>query len=244
MKLLPLFFIILTIQKVTGQQVNVLGISNSNENCRTVLLSKYFYEDNEFCFSSLLLNKDSTFQLENGCENQSTITLGQWDILDDSIKLTPFQKEDLKPICSFEVEKKNNNKNAEFVIIDNVGNPVKGFIIIAYKKDSINTNKSLYDLYEMQDKREVFIYETDTNGIAKINLNKIETIEFYSLNFMCKKNYWFSKKLISSYNRVTLAFNRIALENFIQEYKSFDMNTIYYKISKDKKNIGCMKLTR
>lgn len=243
MKLLPLIFLILIIEKVTGQQANVLETSNIKEKCRTVVLSKYYYEDNGFCSSTLILNIDSTFQLESGCENHSIITLGQWDILNDSIKLTPFKKEVIKPICEFKIENETKDNNARFLIIDNNGNPVNEFIIITYKKDSINSINSLNDLYEMELKRELFIYETDTNGIAYIKLNNIETIEFYSLNFLSDKNYLISKNQISSKNKVTLSFNRIALENSIREYKSFDLNPIYYKISKDKKIIGCMRLT-
>lgn len=216
---------------------------NTAETCKAVSCVRYDSEDNGFCSSSLLLNSDSSFLLEHRCENRSEITIGQWGISNDSIVLTPLSRQDIEPICALEMLQGKSNEEAVFFVIDNTGNPVSGFIIIASKANNDYSEKSRFDLYDVQDSNKGVIYETDIYGIAKVCLTDIENIDFFSLNFLTDSICRLPKRLISAEVKVTLNFNRWGLDNFNLEYDSNENNKIYYSISKDKQTIGYMRLS-
>lgn len=176
----------------------LLSCDTNNENIITLLGSKQsfrqvtnviYYNKNGFCSTSLVLNNDSTFLNETGCEGRSHITIGTWKVVNDSVELNAMDRSKLRLIANIELSKERKCLQTTFLIIDKTGTPVSDFVILPIsnnKKIHFTSNPSI-----VVDDNDAHIYcpKTNANGVISIEKSKFDTLVFPQLEFIAKKEF-------------------------------------------------------
>ena len=170
-----------------------------------------------------MLNNDSTFVWERGCEGSSRITLGIWKIIGDSIELIATKKKDLELVCDIEFSKNMAKNSTTFFIKDINGDTVKNFNILPINKsskyiDSVKTTQFI--LSYMQKKITVNFFENDT-------------LELSSLKNVTGESFKFNTKSLSDTITIILKTNHNIF--YYQDVTYVEINKpIRYKLFNDK----------
>jgi hypothetical protein len=202
--------IFITLNYCKGQTQN-LNTLNRKGFCQ-VSESRIYSFQKGLCSSLIILNSDSTFLAENGCEGRSRITLGRWTIFGDSVKLEPFAIETHNFICNIErIGFVSENQNTTFFVIDKTGKPLSNFIILPLKSDKEYTFTSNPMIVLDSTGKKAKVYSTDEGGYSTIDLTKVDTLEFSKLKMLTGKNYRFSANNLNDTIKVTVDINRQGL---------------------------------
>ena len=138
-----------------------------------VTAKMYFLEDAIKCSSTLILNSDSTFLREIGCEGNSFVTVGNWRQFKDSMELKAAKQSEIN---LFDVVKTTNNvgdSTVTFYFTDKLGQPIDSVPLIELYRTIIVGGS--------RPSRRLLGKDLKTNSEGIICLNKSE--KWDSLNF-------------------------------------------------------------
>lgn len=165
---------------------------------KPITAKTYFLEDSIKCSNTLILNSDSTFLREIGCEGNSFVTVGNWRQFKDSIELKASKQSEINLISAVETTDNVGDSTVIFYFTDKLGQPIDSTPLIEiYKTVGIGGYRP---------SRRLLGKDLKTNREGIICLNKSE--KWDSLNFY--RFYAFTGKPL------TLAFKNLPSKIHIQ----------------------------
>lgn len=116
--ILTVFLIVISVSDLMSQTEN---LNLSAGNCKVVEGTRKYYGADGFCSTSLYIDSDSSYTFESGCEGRSYVSIGKWQIVNDSLFLFPLEQSMLQPFCMIKTETTDNDSTITFVIKDKFG---------------------------------------------------------------------------------------------------------------------------
>lgn len=95
------------------------------------LTARTFGKTISLCSDEIILNNDYTYCKERGCENHSSVNLGTWSQVGDSIYLVQYNPSTFNFIKSYKVTGTQRD-SVVFKITDKFGSPLRRFVIVSY----------------------------------------------------------------------------------------------------------------
>jgi len=224
------------------QGQDLLKVLNPKGNCQ-MTTTKNYGTAKDFCSNSIYLNSDSTFLKEGGCEGHSSITLGEWKIVGDSLELRSLPMNKINLVCNVELSQKISKLfKSTFTFTDKTGKPIRHFIILPLKNNEEYTFTSNPSVVFNSEEKYVEVYETDNKGNITVDISKCDTLEFSQLKMLTGNKYRFASKNLPDTIRITLNINAYGLYYANTDYKFLD-NPIRFKFSEDKLTNGVWTYT-
>lgn len=231
MKSLFSYLIILfSLSSCNGQERSMNLTLSKKASCKLTKAKAYSFE-NGFCSKSILLNDDSTFTSEAGCEGRSKITLGHWKVIGDSIEVKSLPVKQLNLICNIDSSDRASEDGSTIIyILDKTGIPVRNFIVLPLRKSEkyiFTSNASV--VMDSQNKR-VATFETGEKGMVRIDFSNYDSLEFPQLKFLTGNNFRWPTKAIPDTIKITMNINVNGLNYNELEY-AFWLDPIRYKLT-------------
>lgn len=225
-KLLVLLFLV--IYACTDKRVIYNSLSDLNVK-GVVISSKsytdYSQENTNFCESNLILNSDSTYFSEFGCEGRSWISIGNWRYTNDSIELIPLTTNLDQPIKNVEYIG-NISKRPTFLILDKTGKFFSDFILHPFKSHERNRDSfSPSDIFNGMSKKENYQF-VDAKGRVSFNVRRFDSIAFPTMKLLPCNYSKLSTAGMTDTVKVILNFNSFYFYPF-QFYDSSNYNAKY-----------------
>jgi hypothetical protein len=197
------------IQESYGQAVDTLTASNGKY--KKVKSKLYNYCEQGFCSTSTHLNSDSTFLWESGCEGKTTISIGFWKILGDSIEFISTKKNELNLIYHVQTTNSKPKRKTTIYLFDKTGKPLESLSIIPLKKNEnyLETDHR-YKIMD-QDSNEIEQFFTDKFGKVIVNFSTNPFFEIKEINDITQGHYRISTKGLGSEIKIYLNTNIDAL---------------------------------
>jgi hypothetical protein len=167
----------------------------------------YFLKDGENCSNTIVLNSDSTFLREIGCEGHSFVTMGKWRKFKDSIELIAFEQKNISLICSVNSTNNEADSTITFYFRDKLGQPIKAFHLIEtsrFIRDSVHNGRGNR------------IIETNLNSDkeGKIVINKsdkLDSLNVYKFKTLSNKPFTIAFAKLPSKIYIQLNINHLGL---------------------------------
>jgi hypothetical protein len=174
--------------------------------------ARFLGSGDTFCSTSLYLNDDSTFTFEGGCEGHSSILLGKWQLLGDSVKLIPYPKDKINLSYNIILSKWNENPAVIFKVVDKTNKPIENFVIQPFNR------KLLYSYTEQGTFKEQVnkdfdgpeTYQTDTAGVIKLYKLKTDSLNFPKLDLLGGKHVNISTNYLPDTVQIMINVNNVA----------------------------------
>jgi len=214
--LLICYFIL--IQKSFGQTVNTLTASNGIY--KKVKSKLYSYSDQGFCSTSTHLNSDSTFLWESGCEEKTTISIGFWKIIGDSLELISTKRNELNLIYHVKNSNIKPKRKTTIYLFDKTGKPLESLSIIPLKKNEDYFETDYRNKIMDQDSNEIEQFYTDKYGKVKVDFSSNPFFEIHEINNIINGHYRISTNGLGSEIKIYLNTNIEALfPSYIYDYR-------------------------
>jgi hypothetical protein len=184
---------------------------------KPITAKTYFLEDAFKCSNTLILNSDSTFLREIGCEGHSFVTVGNWRQFKDSIELKAVKQSEIDLISAVETTDNVGDSTVTFYFTDKLGQPIcsarliESFFIMNNPRFRGRGSAVGKDL------------KTDSNGI--INFKKSEkwdSLNFYRFHAFTGKPLRIAFKNLPSKIHIQLNINYLGLIYSDLKYYYFD----------------------
>lgn len=177
----------------------------------------YFLEDSIKCSNTLILNSDSTFLREIGCEGNSFVTVGHWRQFKDSIELTALKQENINLIHSVKTVHNQADTTITFYFTDKLGQPIdstplielfKTIVIGGYRSSRRLLGKDL---------------KTDSKGVICFNKSeKWDSLNFYRFYALTGKPMTMAFKNLPSKIHIQLNISHLGFIYSDFRYYYFD----------------------
>jgi hypothetical protein len=152
-----------------------------------------YYEKNGFCSFSMKLFADSTYFYETGCEGRSNVNFGKWEILSDTIHLTPIDTVNFNKSISITYDRpKEKDSNLVIRVIDMYNRPIGDFDLIVVPKEIDSKWINMPGRFTLKQEGETDIFlesiKTDDNGYVSVNCNPksviklIDVLQMFNIN--------------------------------------------------------------
>jgi hypothetical protein len=175
----------------------------------------YFLKDTGNCSNTIVLNSDSTFLREIGCDGHSFVTVGKWRKFKDSIELIAFEQKNMSLICSVKSANDEADSTITFYFRDKLGLPIKAFHLIEtsrFIRDSIH--------YSRGNRRIETNLNSDETGKIVINKSdKLDSLNFYKFKVITDKPFTIAFTKLPSKIYIQLNVNGLGL--FYTNFKYF-----------------------
>lgn len=230
-KVLVLFF--LMICACTHKRAIYNSASTLNEKRMVITSITYsdFSPDNlSFCENNLILNSDSTYLSETGCEGRSWISIGNWSYTNDSIELIPLTSYLSKPINNIEYVG-HLSKRPTFLILDKTGNFFSDFIIHPFKSHESNIDSlSPSEIFYGMSTKEKYKF-VDAKGRVSFNVRRFDSIAFPILKLLPCNYTKLSTEAMADTVKIMLNVNAINL--YPMQFYDTSNYKIRYKLRND-----------
>jgi hypothetical protein len=175
----------------------------------------YFLRGAGNCSNTIVLNSDSTFLREIGCEGHSFVTVGKWRKFKDSIELIAFEQKNISLICSVNSTNNEADSTITFYFRDKLGLPIKAFHLIEtsrFIRDSVH--------YGRGNRRIETNLNSDKEGKIVIHKStKFDSLNFYKFKTITDKSFTVAFARLPSKIYIQLNINRLGL--FYTDLKYF-----------------------
>jgi len=175
--------------------------------------ARFLDSGDTFCSTSLYLNDDSTFTFEGGCEGHSSISLGKWQLLGDSVKLIPYPKNKINLSYNIILSKWNEKPTVIFKVVDKTNKPIENFVIQPFNRKPLYGYTEQGVLNRQQDSKNFDgpeIYQTDTAGVIKLYKRKTDSINFPKLDLLGGKHMNISTNYLPDTMQIMINVNSLA----------------------------------
>ena len=181
----------------------------------------YFLEDSIKCSSTLILNSDSTFLREIGCEGNSFVTVGHWRQFKDSVELIALKQQDIRLFNAVKIIDNQIDTTTTFHFTDKLGKPVKASYLIVrsfFRLDRVHNgrgNRTIRTFLKTNKKGKIDVKKWDKWG-------RWEMLDFYKFEEIVNKKFRLDFRNLPSKVYIQLNINRLALLYSNITYYYFD----------------------
>ena len=212
--ILSLFTMVAVGQDGTGDIIKVFQPAYNYKPVSTMSISS----ESGFCESTLLLNTDSTFTYEQGCEGKSRVTIGKWHQSNDTVKLISTPKRNVKISFKCYLSGQKRHVYTTFIITDKALKPISGFTIQPFNTKPryvLDTQRAdiNYTINDLVDR-----YSTTNSGELKISKSKFDSLDFSKLNALTGRRYRIRNKNLPDTIRLMVNINAVAFSNYTIQY--------------------------
>ncbi len=182
----------------------------------------YFLEDSLKCSNTLVLNSDSTFLREIGCEGHSFVTVGNWRQFKDLIELKALKQEYINFIHSVKTIHNQSDTMVIFYFTDKLGQPIRlARLVEPFRINKTNNSRLGTIIFGVEQK-------TDNHGMIYFNKSeKWDSLNFFRFHALTNKPSVLAYQNLPSEIHIQLDINNLAFIYSDFKYYYFDKPKVF-----------------
>lgn len=174
-----------------------------------------------FCGQTIDINNDHTFTWKHSCDGQSSSCIGNWQVIADSILLSPLSKSADNIPFKVSFSKSNNDSRVVIVVTDKVSKPVEDFVILPFNTRPAFTFTDKGVMMGNKEYKQSYFQDhlsTDSTGTIKLLKAEKDSLDFAKLYVLTGKKFRISTSNLPDTIWLTIGINAEAFAEYQVKY--------------------------